>query len=107
VTHRVRRHVDVEADILDLAAWIARDSRETAFRFLDAVETSIESLRTMPARGSRKTFRDRRLDGVRSWSVSGFPNHLILYELRGADVHVVAVAHGARNYRRLLRARKG
>ena len=30
--HRVLRHDDVERDILDLAGWIARDSREAALR---------------------------------------------------------------------------
>ena len=29
----VRRHVDVERDILVLATWIAQDSHQTAFRF--------------------------------------------------------------------------
>lgn len=80
--YRVRRHVDVDSDILDLAIWIARDSREAAVHFFDAVEASIDSLRSMPQRGGPKAMRDRRLADVRSWSVRGFPNHLILYEVR-------------------------
>lgn len=103
--HRLRRHVDVESDILDLAAWIARDSRDAAFRFLDAVETSILSLRWMPARGSLKRYSSARLRAVRSLSVAGFPNHLILYEIEGAEVRVLAVVHGARDYGALLRDR--
>jgi plasmid stabilization system protein ParE len=105
VTHAVRRHVDVENDILDLAAWIARDSKQAAYRFLAAVEDSILSLRLFPGRGSPKRLRDRRLAGVRSLAVAGFPKHLILYEQRGKDVYVLAVIHGARNYRKLLRDR--
>ena len=105
MTHRVRRHVDVERDILDLAEWIARDSRNSAFRFLAGVEHSITSLRFMPGRGSPKQLRDRRLAGIKSWAVRGFPNHLILYELRGSDVFVLAVVHGARRYATLLRTR--
>jgi toxin ParE1/3/4 len=69
---RVRRHAHVEQDILDLAAWIARDSRDTAFRFLDAVEDTIAGLRQMPRKGSPKQLRDRRLAGVRTWAVRGF-----------------------------------
>ena len=106
MTHRIRRHVEVERDILDLVAWIARDSRETAYRFFEAVEDSITSLRSMPGRGGRKQLRARSLAGVMSWAVGGFPNHLILYEMRGSDVYVLAVVHGARQYRRLLRERK-
>lgn len=105
MTHPVRRHVEVENDILDLAAWIARDSREIAFRFLDAVERTITSLRWMPARGSLKSLRNPRLRNVRSCAVGGFPNHIVLYEIRGNDVFVLAVVHGARRYGRLLRQR--
>ena len=103
--YRVRRHVDVERDILDLAAWIARDSRRAADRFFDSVESSITSLRTLPARGSMKVLRHPRLAGIRSLAVGGFPKHLILYEIRGTDVYVLAVVHGARRYERLLRGR--
>ena len=105
MTDRVRRHAGVERDVLDLAAWIAGDSRLAATRFFDSVEHSITSLRTLPRRGSLKVLRDRRLAGVRSLAVAGFPKHLILYEIRGSDVYVLAVVHGARRYERLLRDR--
>ena len=102
---RVRRHVEVERDLLDIGAWIARDNRESAIRFFEAVEDAITSLRSMPGRGSPKAFRDPRLSAIRSLGIGGFPNHLVLYELRGSDVYVLAVVHGARDYRRLLRGR--
>jgi plasmid stabilization system protein ParE len=105
VTRRVRRHVDVEHDILDLAGWIAGDSHDAAFRFLDAVEKSIDSLRAMPERGSLKDLSIATRFAVRSIAVGGFPRHLILYDIRGPDVHVLAVVHGARHYERLLHAR--
>jgi toxin ParE1/3/4 len=100
----VQRHVAVEDDILDLAAYIATDSREQALRFLDAVEHTISSLHYMPGRGSLKNLRGR-LGGVRSWAVRGFPNHLVLYEVRGKVVYVFAVVHGSRRYQKLLRDR--
>ena len=105
--YRVRRHVDVEADILDLATWIARDSKDAAFRFFDAVDASIVSLRSMPLRGSLKKLASPKPVDVRSFAVAGFPNHLILYHVRGAEVRVLAVVHGARDYRKLLRERSG
>lgn len=82
MNYRVRRHVDVESDIMELATWIARDSREAACRFFDAVETSLTGLRFMPGRGARKDVRDRTLTGVKSLAIGGFPNHLIIYEVR-------------------------
>jgi len=103
VRHRVRRHVEGERHIVALVAWIARDSREVAFRFLDAVESSITSLRFMPGKGSPKQLDDPLLANMRSWAVTGFPNHL--YEMRGEDVFVLAVVHGARQYERALRDR--
>jgi plasmid stabilization system protein ParE len=105
VRRRVRRHLEVERDILDIGAWVARDNRESAIRFFDAVENAITSLRSMPGRGSPKAFRDPRLSGIRSLGIGGFPNHLVLYKLRGSEAYVLAVVHGARNYRRLLRGR--
>ena len=99
-----RRHAAVEDDILDLAAYIATDSREQAFRFLDAAEHTITSLHHIPGKGSLKMLPGRLKD-VRSWAVRGFPNHLVLYEVRGRDVFVLAVIHGSRRYQKLLRER--
>ena len=65
MNHHVRRHGEVEQDIVDLAAWIGRDSRDTAFRFLQAVEITVADLRWMPGKGSLKQFQDPRLKSVR------------------------------------------
>jgi toxin ParE1/3/4 len=105
MNYRVRRHVEVEADILDLATWIARDSHAIAHRFLQAVETTVNSLQSMPGKGSLKQLRDSRLVNVRSWAVNGFPNHLIFYQIRGNAIFILAVVHGARKYPSLLRSR--
>jgi toxin ParE1/3/4 len=101
----VRRHAEVEDDILNIASWIARASPETAWRFLDAVESSVASLRFMPAKGSPKQFRNKRLAGARSWFVSGFPKYLIFYLVRPDHIFVLGVIHGARKYRSLLASR--
>lgn len=105
MVYRIRRHVEVEQYILELALWIAKDSREVATRFFEAVEEAVFSLRTIPGRGSPKELQSPRLANVRSWAVRGFPNHLILYEIRGEDVFVLAIVHGAREYSGLLRGR--
>ncbi len=101
----VRRHQHVERDILDLAAWIARDSRETAYRFLDAVEGTIKGRRAMLGKGSLKQLRGAQFARVRTWAIRGFPNHLIVYEKRPNEVYVYAVVHGSRRYRQLLQQR--
>jgi plasmid stabilization system protein ParE len=104
--YRVRRAVAVEEDIISLAEWIARKNRAAAFRFLEFVEDSISSLRTMPRRGSIKRFAEEDLGEIRSCAARSFPNHLILYEVRGRIVWIWAVVHGARDYDEILRQRR-
>lgn len=103
--HKVRRHVSVEQDLLDLASWIARDSEEAAYRFLDAAEKALYSLRVMPLRGSLKQFHNRKLAGVRICGIAGFPNHIVIYQMRSDDVFVLAIVHGARLFARVLKER--
>lgn len=45
---RVRRDVTVEADLLSIANWIAKDSRDATERFLIASEETITGLSHMP-----------------------------------------------------------
>jgi len=105
VNYRVRRHEKVEDDILDLAAWIGRDSRPMAFSFLEAVESTLSDLRSMPNKGSPKNLRPLALRNVRSWAVRGFPNHLILYDVRTDHIFIYAIVHASKRYARLLRER--
>jgi len=57
VSKPVTRHPAVEQDILDIARWIARDSKEAALKFFFAVEETVEGLRLFPGKGSPKQFR--------------------------------------------------
>jgi toxin ParE1/3/4 len=102
---RVYRHVEVENDVMALAKWIARTSRDAAYRFLDNAEESITGLRFMPGKGSPKHLQGRGLTGIRSWAVRGFANHLILYDVRADGVYVLAVVQGSRRYSNILRKR--
>lgn len=102
---RVRRHDDVERDLIAIAKWIARDSRDAALRFLGAAEDTLRGLRRMPERGSLKDWRGKRFAGIRTWAVRGFPNHLLVYEVRADAVYVFAVVHGSQAYQRLVRKR--
>jgi plasmid stabilization system protein ParE len=102
---RVRRHFDVERDIVDLATYIARDSLETALRFMDSTEATLKWLLKRPGVGSRRDFGEPALANVRSWAVKGFRNHLILYEIEQGGIYVLGVLHGARDLPRVLRRR--
>lgn len=52
MTWRVRRHDAVESDIVAIAQWITRDSREAAVRFVSAAEDTLRGLRHSPSGGA-------------------------------------------------------
>jgi plasmid stabilization system protein ParE len=60
----------------------------------------------MPGKGGRLELRDRALEDVRSYPITGFPNHLILYRPTSRGIEVLAVLHGARNIPPVLRERR-
>lgn len=91
--------------MIAIAKWIAQDNLDAAHRFLEAVEETMDGLRSMPGKGSPKHLRGA-LSKVRTWAVRGFPNHLIVYEIRSKnEVYVYTIVHGNRRYQRLLRDR--
>jgi plasmid stabilization system protein ParE len=102
---RIRRHRDVGDDILDLAAYIARDKLSAAPRFMDSTEATLKWLLRRPGVGSHRDFDEPRLANVRSWAVKGFRNYLILYEIEEGGIYVLAVLHGARDLPRVLSER--
>ena len=102
---RVRRHAAVEDDIVAIAHWIAGDNLPAARRFLSASEETIVELNFMPEKGSLNGWAGKDFESVRTWAVRGFPNHLVVYEVRGSDVFVYAVVHGSRNYHETIRTR--
>ncbi len=84
-------------DLLELADYIARDSLDTAERFLDAAEAAFHLLASMPEMGTLCEFRDPATAGVRIWSIRGFENYVVFYRPFKDGVDVVRVIHGARN----------
>ena len=99
----VHYHRNVHDDIEGIAEYIANDSMDAAVRFTPAVDATIRMLSEWPGMGGLKQFDDARLAGIRSCSVKGFPNHLILYR-RDPDgaIRILTVTHGARNLAGIL-----
>src|SRR2546423_13534417 len=104
---RIRRRRDVAEDILDIAAYISRDSMPAALRFMQQAERTVRWLLAHPGAGALRDFDDPRLANIRSWSVKGFRNHVIFYEVESGGIYVLAVVHGARDLPRFLRRRMG
>jgi plasmid stabilization system protein ParE len=68
-----------EAEIDQIAQFLAQSSLNVAFGFYDAVDETTRMLAWMPRLGKRRIARDPELAELRSWSVRGFSDYLIFY----------------------------
>lgn len=102
---RVILRPEVPQDLHNIVEWMESRSAAAADRFIEAVFAAFDDLAEMPGKGSLKRLRDRRLTDVRSWWVPGFRKYLILYRYTDDALFILAVQHGARNIRKLLRGR--
>ena len=103
----IRRRAGVDDDIYELAVYLLDQSEDVARRFVDAVEATLKDLAGRPGVGSPKQYGRPALAGLRSWWVSGFPNHLIYYFPLADGIDVVAIMHGSRDLERRIAPRLG
>ena len=92
-------------DILRQFRWylVEQDAPDAAFRFVDAVEASVERLLRMPNIGAPRELRDPALNGLRVWPVKDFEEFLIFYVVEGDTVRVIRILHGKRDIDRILK----
>ena len=105
MTPRVILRPQVPGDLEAIIDYLADRNPAAATRFAESVHATLEDLSRMPGKGSPKRFRGKRLAGIRSWFVAGFPNYLILYRPVDTGIEVLAVLHGARQLAGILRDR--
>lgn len=91
-----------EADISEIAFFIADDSLEAAMRFIDQARDAIEFLSKFPDAGSDHLFSSESLKGTKSWPIRGFDKWLVFYQMRSDELLVIRVLHGARDLNNLL-----
>ena len=79
-----------------------------ALRFLTAVEEAIQFLYRYPEAGALKELENSRLNGLRSWLVSGF-EAIRIYYLRPDEhtLRIVRILHGKRDLDRILEKEEG
>jgi toxin ParE1/3/4 len=101
---KYRLHVRpaAQADIDELALFIARDSLEQALRFYDALADTFKAIVHHPTRHPLYGFSDPALSEVRKRGVERFSNYLVFYRVIAETVEVVRVLHGARDLPRLM-----
>jgi toxin ParE1/3/4 len=92
-------------DIIRQFRWylVEKDAPDAAFRFLEAVEKSVEQLIQMPGMGVPKPLRNPALTGLRAWPVEGFEDIRIFYLAQGNALKVIRVLHGKRDINRILK----
>lgn len=86
-----------EADIIAIGEYIAQDSPDAAGRFLDAAKYTLESLRSMPDRGTGFPTEEQELAGMRWVPVRDFKAYLVFYQPTPDTVLIARVMHGARD----------
>jgi plasmid stabilization system protein ParE len=91
------RALDNLGDIWD---YIAADNGDAADRVESAILAACESLARPPLLGSKRT--EITPLPVRFWTVTRFPNFVVVYRPGTKPMQVIAVLHGMRNIRALL-----
>jgi len=84
-------------DIVELAAYIGKDSVAAANRLMDACETTFDFLAKMPKMGANYPTKNPPLASLRAFRIKGFPNHVAFYLEREDGIEIVRVVHGARD----------
>jgi antitoxin ParD1/3/4 len=93
-----------KADIFEIWSYIADDSEEAANRVEHAIYEACAFVAESPMRGhSRSDLTSRSL---RFWTLTRYPNYTIVYRPETSPLQVVAVLHGKRNVRRILKGRQ-
>jgi toxin ParE1/3/4 len=91
-----------ERDLTEQVEYIAREQPAAARRYLLAAERAFERLLDMPELGECRSFKNRKLEGLRMWPVPGFSNFLIFYRVTQRSVQIVRILHGAQDIPRVL-----
>jgi toxin ParE1/3/4 len=91
-----------QADIDEIAAYIAGDNVGAGLRFLSAFGEACEQLLKMPQFGRVFLEAGPREFEIRCYPLIGFANWLIFYRPTHDGIEVVRVLHGARDVGALL-----
>ena len=92
-----------KVDIFAIWSYIADDSEDAANRLERAIYDACAFLAEAPFRGHSRP--DTTSRALRFWTLTRYPNYTIVYRPETVPLQVVAVLHGKRNIRRLLKQR--
>jgi plasmid stabilization system protein ParE len=92
-----------KSDIFDIWSYIAgdSDSEETANRVEQAIYDACAFVAEAPMRGHTRS--DLTSRPLCFWTLTRYPNYTVVYRPETSPLQVVAVLHGKRNIRRILK----
>lgn len=91
------------ADIIEQADWYQQQSgAQLARRWEMAVTAAVLRVMDRPHSGAISKFPHSELVNVRRVLISGFPKHLIFYQVRKTEILVLRIVHGARDLESLF-----
>jgi len=93
-----------KADIFAIWSYIADDSQDAADRVEQAIYNACAFVAEAPTRGHSRP--DLTARSLRFWTLSRYPNYVIVYRPEKAPLEIVAVIHGKRNIQRILKQRQ-
>jgi plasmid stabilization system protein ParE len=91
-------------DIFHIWSTIAEDNEGAADRVEQAIHNACAFVAEAPLRGHfRPNFSTR---SIRFWTLTKYPNYAIVYRPETAPLQVIAIIHGKRNIRDILKQRQ-
>lgn len=91
---------EAEDDLLEIWQYIALDNPEAANRVEDAIHAACAFLAESPHAGRPRPAITQL--PVHFWTVSRFPNHVIVYRAEFRPLQIVRVLHGQRDLGTIL-----
>jgi plasmid stabilization system protein ParE len=88
-------------DLRSICSYIAQDKESAAIRVESAILEACELLSVNPLMGSERPDETDR--PVRFWPISRYPTYLIVYLPETKPLQIVAILHGRRNTRMVLK----
>jgi len=102
VNPNITRSAQSVEDVYEIATYLSRDGLSIAERFLDAVESTFQTLGRTPLIGVPHAGSKHSQTGLRRWRVRGFENFMIFYHPLSNGIEIVRVLHGARDIESLF-----
>jgi plasmid stabilization system protein ParE len=90
-----------KADIFDIWSYIAEDNEGAANRVEQAIYAACAFVAEAPMRGHSRP--DLTKHSLRFWALTRYPNYTVVYRPETLPVQIVAVLHGKRDMRHILR----